>query len=208
MYLPPYNRVDDEAQIRAMVSGVGSAQFVTVDDDGFPSATLLPVLWEQDTVIAHMARANPQWRTITPGSPVLLIVSGPEAYISPSWYAAKYEHGRVVPTWNYSAVHLSGVVTVHQDADWLRTAVERLTVAHEQGRSEPWQVTDAPAPFIQGQLAGIVGLQVSLQRVQAKAKLSQNRSAADRRGVVEGLRNEPAIGAAPIADAMATELTD
>ena len=108
-----------------------------------------------------MARANPQWKAITADSPALLICSGPQAYISPSWYAAKAEHGRVVPTWNYSAVHLSGTVRVHEDRDWLRDVVTRLTGMHEDGRSEPWQPSDAPERYIEGQLAGIVGLEIT-----------------------------------------------
>jgi transcriptional regulator len=208
MYVPPFNALDDEAQIRAMVSAIASAQFVTTGDDGFPTATLLPILWEQHTVVAHIARANPQWRTLVDDSPVLLICAGPQAYISPSWYAAKYEHGRVVPTWNYSAVHLSGTVRVHHEPEWLHEAVERLTVEHEHSRAQPWQLTDAPGPYIQGQLAGIVGLEISVQRVEAKAKLSQNRSLADRRGVVDGLRAEEGAEAAAVADAMEADLAE
>lgn len=206
MYVPPANAVDDEAVVRAMVADIASAQFVTVGEDGFPTATLLPILWEQQTVIAHIAKANPQWRPLVDGSPVLLICEGPQAYISPSWYAAKYEHGKVVPTWNYSAVHLSGTVRVHHEADWLHNAVERLTVEHEHHRTQPWQLGDAPEPYIRGQLAGIVGLEITVARVEAKAKLSQNRSTADRRGVVDGLRGEVGPGASAVADAMKAAL--
>ena len=185
-----------------MVAAVGSAQFVTVGVDGFPVATLLPILWERATVIAHMARANPQWRDVERDAPALLICSGPEAYVSPSWYAAKAEHGRVVPTWNYSAVHITGTVRVHEDPDWLREAVTRLTTAHEADREHPWEITDAPAQYIRGQLAGIVGLEITVQRVEAKAKLSQNRSMADRLGVIKGLRSDRQRGATAVADAM------
>jgi transcriptional regulator len=198
MYVPPANRLDDDEAIRAHVAATSSAELVTVAPDGFPVSTLLPILWEGDTVIAHMARANPQWRTIGNGDPVLLICAGNQAYISPSWYAAKAEHGRVVPTWNYSAVHLTGTVRVHDDPDWLRVAVERLTSNHEAGRDQPWQVTDAPEPYIQGQLKGIVGIEVTVLRVEAKAKLSQNRSQADQAGVINGLR--------AVADAMESRL--
>ncbi|CAN5510670.1 FMN-binding negative transcriptional regulator [soil metagenome] len=200
MYVPPANRLDDEAAVRAMVAAVGTAEFVTVAEDGFPTSTLLPILWEGDTVIAHLARANPQWRALTEDSPALLICAGDQAYISPSWYAAKAEHGRVVPTWNYSAVHLTGTVRVHDDPEWCRTAVERLTVAHESDRAQPWQVTDAPAAYITGQLRGIVGIEVAVHRVEAKAKLSQNRSLDDRRGVVAGLRADGAVTMAETMD--------
>jgi transcriptional regulator len=206
MYIPSFNRIADDGVIRRFVSAARSAEFVTVDPDGIPVATLLPIMWDGGVVLAHMARANPQWKTITAGSPVLLICSGAEAYISPSWYAAKAEHGRVVPTWNYSAVHLSGTVRVHEDREWLRDAVTRLTGVHEDGRSEPWQPSDAPERYIDGQLAGIVGLEITVSRVEAKAKLSQNRSEADRRGVVAGLLAEKHYEAAEVAAAMEPDL--
>jgi transcriptional regulator len=188
MYTPPFNAVRDEDTIRAMVAACRTAWLITVDADGLPAAALLPVLWRDDVVIAHLAKANPQWRSITDGSPALLITGGAEAYISPSWYAAKAEHGKVVPTWNYSAVHLTGTVRVHHDNEWLRRAVTDLTNAHEAGREHRWQVSDAPDTYIDGQLNGIVGIEFTVTRVEGKAKLSQNRSEADRRGVVAGLR--------------------
>lgn len=202
MYIPSFNRIDDDGELRRFVAEARSAEFVTVDPEGVPTATLLPIMWHDDIVVAHMARANPQWKTIAPGSPALLICAGPQAYISPSWYASKAEHGRVVPTWNYSAVHLSGNVQVHQDREWLRDAVTRLTTVHEDGRSEPWRVSDPPARYIDGQLAGIVGLEITVTRVEGKAKLSQNRSEADRSGVVNGLRSEKHYEAAEVAAAM------
>jgi transcriptional regulator len=206
MYIPSFNRIDDESEIRRFVAHARSAEFVTVGPDGFPVATLLPIMWEDGTVLAHMARGNPQWKSITPGDPGLLICSGPEAYISPSWYAAKAEHGRVVPTWNYSAVHLSGTVVVHEDREWLRDVVTRLTATHEHGRAEPWQPTDAPEKYIDGQLGGIVGLEITVTRVEGKSKLSQNRSEADRRGVVAGLRDENHYEAGEVAAAMESNL--
>jgi transcriptional regulator len=206
MYIPSFNRIDDDGEIRRFVTAARSAEFVTVDADGVPVATLLPIMWDGATVVAHMARANPQWKTLAPDSPTLLICSGPQAYISPSWYAAKAEHGRVVPTWNYSAVHLSGTVRVHDDRDWLRDVVTRLTGVHEDVRSEPWHVSDAPERYIEGQLGGIVGLEVTVTRVEGKAKLSQNRSEADRRGVVKGLLAEELYEAAAVAGAMEPDL--
>jgi transcriptional regulator len=175
VYIPHFNAMDDPADVRAFVEAIGSAEIVTVGPDGTPLATLLPILWSADTqtVIAHMARANPHWREIGVDSPCLAIVAGPQAYISPSWYAAKAEHGRVVPTWNYSAVHLTGTVRVHDDPDWVRDAVTRLTDHHEQPREQPWAVTDAPPTFVDKNLKAIVGLEIAVERVEAKAKLSQ-----------------------------------
>jgi transcriptional regulator len=201
VYIPHFN-VMDEGAVRAFVESIGSAEIVTVGKDGVPLATLLPILWSTDgsTIIAHMARANAHWREIEPGSSCLAIVAGSQAYISPSWYAAKAEHGRVVPTWNYSAVHLTGTITVHDDPDWVRRAVSDLTDHHEQPRTEPWAVTDAPEKYVSGQLKAIVGLEMAVNRVEAKAKLSQNRSEADQAGVVAGLRAES--GDPAVADAM------
>jgi len=207
MYTPPFNVVGDESEIRAMVAAARTAWFVTVGPDGRPVATLLPILWRGDIVIAHMAKANEQWREVPDGSPALLIVTGPDAYISPTWYAAKAEHGKVVPTWNYSAVHLSGTARVIQDSAWLRGAVTELTETHEDGREHPWRVSDAPEPYLQAQLNGIVGIEFTVTSVEGKAKLSQNRSAADQRGVVAGLRAErlnpfDAANASAVADRM------
>lgn len=211
MYTPPFNAVPDEREIRAMVAAARTGWLVTVGPDGVPTATLLPIMWQDDVVIAHLAKANEQWRTITAGAPALLIISGPDAYISPTWYAAKAEHGKVVPTWNYSAVHLTGTVRVHHDSDWLRRAVTELTDTHEGGREHPWQVTDAPESYIDGQLRGIVGVEFSVTRVEGKAKLSQNRSAADQAGVIAGLRADrldphAAVAAAVVADDMEARL--
>lgn len=201
MYVPHFNAVEDESEIRRMVAAVGTAQLITVGGHGYPAATLLPVLWHGDRVIAHMARANDHWRSITPGSAALLVCTGADAYVSPSWYASKAEHGRVVPTWNYSAVHLSGRVTVHDDPDWVRAAVTALTETHEQPRPHPWAVSDAPEKYLAGQLRAIVGLEVTVERVEGKAKLSQNRSEADQDGVLAGLRAEGgARGTAVAAD--------
>jgi transcriptional regulator len=205
MYVPRFNTMEaDEA--RRLVAAVGSAQLITVAEDGYPAATLLPVLWDEDRLVFHMARANPHWRSIRPGSPALAVVSGAEAYVSPAWYPSKDEHGRVVPTWNYSAVHVTGRAEVHDDADWLRDAVTRLTDTHEQQRDAPWAVADAPDRYLDKQLRAIVGVELTIERVEAKAKLSQNRSDADRAGVVAGLAAEPGHSAHDVADAMRADL--
>ena len=202
MYVPHFNAMTDDPAIRQMVAEIGSAQLITVDADGYPLATLLPVLWTGDTVIAHMARANPHWKGIGAEEPVLLVVTGPQAYISPNWYASKAEHGKVVPTWNYSVVQITGRATVHDEADWVRGAVDELVERHEGHRESPWRSTDAPEKYIQGQLRAIVGVEISVERVEAKAKFSQNRSAADRAGVVSALLEEPSRDAAAVAEEM------
>ena len=204
MYVPRHFAVEDLEEIRGLVRDVHVGQLVTVGADGVPDASLLPVLWEGDEVVVHLARANEHWRRVVDGSPGLVVVTGPDAYITPRWYASKREHGRVVPTWNYSAVHLSGPVTVHDDPEWLRQAVTRLTDHHE-GRTadgERWHVDDAPTRFVDGQLRAIVGVSMVVTGVEAKAKLSQNKNAADFSGVVAGLRAEGGAREHAVADRM------
>jgi transcriptional regulator len=186
LYVPRFNAIDPD-DVRPFVHAVGTAQLVTVGEDGTPDATFLPVLWEGDRLVGHLARANAHWRRIVDGSPGLAIVTGADTYVSPSWYATKAEHGKVVPTWNYSVVHLRGAVTVHDDPAWVRGLVTRLTDRHEQPRAEPWAVTDAPADYVDKNLRPIVGVELVVASVEAKAKLSQNRSDADRAGVAAGL---------------------
>ena len=186
LYVPRFNAMDAD-DVRPFVHAVATAQLVTVGDDGMPDATFLPVLWEGDRLVGHLARANAHWRRIVDGSPALAIVTGPDAYVSPSWYATKAEHGKVVPTWNYSVVHLRGSVVVHDDPSWVRSLVTRLTERHESSRDEPWAVSDAPRDYIEKNLRPIVGVEVVVETFEAKAKLSQNRSAEDRAGVARGL---------------------
>lgn len=208
MYTPPFNLVEDEAELRAFVADVRAGWLVTNGQAAAPSATYLPVMWRDDTVIAHVAKANAHWREIRFETPALVIVTGPDAYVSPTWYAAKAEHGKVVPTWNYSAVHLTGLARVHHDPEWLRMAVEGLTNEHERRREAPWHVTDAPSAYIDGQLRGIVGVELTVSKVEGKAKLSQNRSRADREGVVTGLRQRGRADDLSVADQMASALDD
>lgn len=202
MYVPPFNVLAPGAA-RDLVRTIGAAELVTSGPQ-FPSATRMPVIWDQDRLLFHMAWANPHWRSIAEDMPALAIVTGPEAYISPSFYATKREHGRVVPTWNYSAVQFTGHVRVHHDMAWKLELVTRLTEVHEQDREQPWAVTDAPAAFVEQQLKAIVGIELRIAGVEAKAKLSQNRSEADRDGVVEGLRVTGRPRDAQVADDMAS----
>lgn len=208
MYTPPFNREDDVDELRRFVADVRAGWLVTSREGAAPAASFVPVVWDADTVVAHLAKANTHWSEIEEDGPALLIVTGPDAYVSPSWYAAKAEHGRVVPTWNYSAVHVTGTARVHHDPDWLLAAVTDLTRQHEGGRDRPWQVGDAPAPYVEAQLRGIVGVELTVTGVEGKAKLSQNRSRADREGVVEGLRADGRPGDLGVADAMAASLDE
>ncbi|MDR7253964.1 transcriptional regulator [Nocardioides sp. BE266] len=186
LYVPRFNVMEAD-DVRPFVEAVATAQLVTVGEDGLPDATFLPVLWEGDRLVGHVARANAHWRRIVDGSSALAIVTGPDSYITPTWYATKAEHGKVVPTWNYSVVHLRGRVVVHDDPEWVHALVTRLTDRHEADREERWHVTDAPDDYIAKNLRPIVGVEVVVESVEAKAKLSQNRSDEDRAGVAAGL---------------------
>ncbi|MGZ4541431.1 MAG: FMN-binding negative transcriptional regulator [Blastococcus sp.] len=213
MYVPHFHVLDDVDELARLVRATGSAELVTVGAGGYPAATRLPLIWDDDRLVFHMARANPHWQSIGDGAPGLAVVTGAEAYVSPAWYASKAEHGRVVPTWNYSAVHFTGRVTVHRDATWLRDAVTRLTDLHERTRDEPWAVTDAPGDYLDKQLRAIVGIEFAIEKVEGKAKLSQNKSAEDVAGVVDGLRREggdrkQAVAAAVAALATSSRETD
>jgi len=193
MYVPAHFAATDE-DVRELLANHGAADLVTATADGLV-ATLLPFVYDasRHALLGHVARNNDQWQRPVLGE-ALVIVRGPDAYISPSWYASKAEHGRVVPTWNYVTAHVHGTLTVHDDPEWVGDIVRRLTARHDT----TWSVDDAPPAFVAGQLRAIVGVEVAISRVEAKLKLSQNRSAADIDGVVTGLESDgdPATAAA------------
>jgi transcriptional regulator len=190
MYLPKHFRAD-EVQTHELLEGIRAADLITATDSGL-FATFLPLLYEPaagdlGSLLGHVARKNDHWRLRAVGES-MVIVHGPEGYISPGFYASKREHGRVVPTWNYITAHIRGELVVHDDPVWLEALVRRLTDRHESRRTEPWSVDDAPREYTEGQLLAIVGLELRITRIEAKAKLGQNRSGADVEGVIEGLR--------------------
>src|ERR1700761_1485165 len=207
MYIPAHFAADD-ATVHELLTRHGAADLITLTADGL-LATMLPFAYEpaagqRGALLGHVARNNDQWRKPAQGES-LAIVRGPDAYISPSWYAAKAEHGRVVPTWNYLTAHVYGTLVVHDDPAWVEDVVRRLTAKHEAarlaapGQRSPWSVDDAPRPFVEGQLRAIVGLELLITRVEAKAKLSQNRPVGDIAGIVDGLA---ARGEDPMATAV------
>ncbi len=190
MYVPAHFAADDAA-VHELLTHHGAADLVTATPVGL-LATLLPFVYdpavgERGALLGHLARNNEQWRQPVLGQ-ALVIVRGPDAYVSPGWYASKAEHGRVVPTWNYVTAHVHGQLVVHDDPAWVEALVRRLTGRHEAQSARPWSVDDAPAAFIAGQLRAIVGVELVISRVEAKAKLSQNRPAADVDGVIAGLQ--------------------
>jgi transcriptional regulator len=155
---------------------------------------------ERGTLRGHVARANPLAKGFDASVDVLAIFQGPHHYVTPAWYASKKEHGKVVPTWNYAVVHAYGPMRMINDADWLLEQVSTLTAQHEAAREQPWAVSDAPADFTQKMLKAIVGLEIPINRLQGKWKVSQNRPEADRKGVADGLRKEQTISALQMAD--------
>jgi len=190
MYTPPAFRDDDLESIRATIGAARLAHLVTSTPAGL-FATPLPLFLDESegehgALYGHLAKANPQWQS-EPLGDGLAIFMGPQAYVSPSWYATKQETGKVVPTWNYLAVEARGPVEFFHDADRLLALVTRLTGLHEGRRPAPWAVADAPADFIASQLRGIVGIRMVLTQLTGKRKMSQNRNEADRRGVRSGL---------------------
>ena len=187
MYLPAHFEQHDRAALHALVRDHPLATLIVGTSDG-PTADLIPLTLSDDARMlqGHVARANPLWRHAD-GARVLAVFSGPEAYVSPGWYASKREHGKVVPTWNYTMVQARGTLRAVQDAAWLRALVERLTAHHEAKQAAPWSVADAPDDFVQQMLRAIVGIEITLDALVGKWKVSQNRSAADRAGVAAGL---------------------
>jgi transcriptional regulator len=206
MYTPPAFREDDTHALHVLMRAARLCNFVTATAEG-PMATPLPLFLDESegefgTLYGHLARPNPQWQVPALGE-AMAIFMGPDAYVTPSWYAAKREHGKVVPTWNYVAVQASGPVEFFDDPARLREVVTRLTALHERPRAEAWAVSDAPEPFIAAQLRGIVGLRMPITRLVGKRKMSQNRSANDRSGVVAGLRQGERASDHVVADLVA-----
>lgn len=190
MYNPPAFAVDDVGEIHGMMRDWPLANFITATAEG-PMSTFLPMFLdptegERGVLYAHLAKANPQWKAPVLGDG-LAVFLGPDAYVTPSWYASKAEHGKVVPTWNYATVQARGPVEFFEDADRLLDVVTRLTSLHENGRKTPWSVGDAPEAFVAAQLRGIVGLRMPVASLSGKCKMSQNRNDADRLGVRAGL---------------------
>lgn len=197
MYVPEYYKPDD-ASVRELLLKHGAVDLITTTPTGL-RATMLPMIYVEPEangeagslglLLGHFARKNDHWRHPIVGE-AMAIVRGPDAYITPSWYATKREHGRVVPTWNYITAHVYGELLIHDDPAWVEQNVRQLAAKHESGRQPEWAVDDAPPPYITGQLRAIVGVELRITRVEAKFKLSQNRSDADVEGVIAGLADD------------------
>lgn len=195
MYTPAAFRQNDLAALHTEIQACRLATLISHGDDGL-LASHLPLLLRPEegpygTLYGHLARANPHCRLLAEGGAALVVFAGTDAYVSPSWYPAKAEHGKVVPTWNYIAVHAHGRAEVFDDAERLRALLGELTDRHEQLRPQPWAVVDAPRDYIDGMLRAIVGFALPIERLAGKWKLGQNRSEADRQGVRAGLDASP-----------------
>ena len=206
MYVPPHFLEDDKAALHRAIGETRLATLVTLGSEGM-EASHMPILLDAGegpygAIRGHLARANPQWRRAATETSALAMFLGPDAYVSPNWYATKRETGKVVPTWNYLAIHAYGRVEFFEDAERLRAIVTSLTQRHEGRREKPWAVSDAPEDYIQAQLRGIVGFRLPIDRLEGKWKLSQNRPEVDRRGVIEGLEGEGGALESTIAQRM------
>jgi len=198
MYIPRQFALSDE-ETDAALAHAGFAQLVTHTPSGL-MVTPLPLLYDKDrhSLVGHVSRANPHWHV--DGHESVAIFAGPQAYISPSFYATKAETGKVVPTWNYEVLNVYGGLVAHDDADWVLNLVTMLTNRHEQRRTQPWHVTDAPESYTLAQLRAIVGLELVISKVEGKAKMSQNQPERNRTGVVAGLKESAAPDDQLVAD--------
>ncbi|RFP16336.1 FMN-binding negative transcriptional regulator [Duganella sp. BJB475] len=200
MYLQPAF-AEDRLEVRhGLMHAYPLATLIVVDADGV-TADLIPFMLYADegssglgVLRAHVARANPLWRRLEAATQCLVVFQGPEAYISPSWYETKRTTHKVVPTWNYAMVQARGVAKAVDDPLWLRRLLDHLTARHESGLPQPWELDDAPADFMAATMKGIVGIEIPIDSLVGKWKVSQNRSAADQRGVVEGLQDGAMAG--------------
>lgn len=192
MYLPRHFESHDEAALAALLAAHPLAHLVHQGSDGALDADPLPLHFDaaQRRLCGHVARANPLWR-VASGQPVLAIFSGAQAYVSPNWYPSKATTHKAVPTWNYVVVHAHGTLQAHDDAAWLREFLPRLTARHEAAQPRPWSMADAPEDYLEQMMRAIVGIEITVTRLVAKVKASQNRSAEDRAGVAQALGTHP-----------------
>jgi transcriptional regulator len=206
LYNPPAFKVAEIDVLHDHIDRAGLVTLVSVGAEG-PLVSHLPLLLDRrqgnlGRLVGHLARPNPQLKQSDLSREAVAIFQGPDAYVSPTWYASKREHGRVVPTWNYAVVHARGRLTLFDDPDRLLAVVRRLTERHEAGIERPWSVNDAPKEFIAAQLKGIVGIELMITSLEGKHKLSQNRPAADQEGVIVGLKGRGDVGDRAVAEMM------
>ncbi|MBP6901529.1 MAG: FMN-binding negative transcriptional regulator [Burkholderiaceae bacterium] len=203
MYTPAYHALTDLGQMHAHIDDFALGAWVCTTEGGLVANHIPFVLDRQQgahgRLLGHVARANPVWQSLAQGAPSVVMFMGPQAYITPSWYPGKQRHGQVVPTWNYVTVHAHGMARAMQSPDWIRDLLERLTDAQESRRAAAWRLSDAPAGYIEKMLGAVVGIEITIERLEGRLKLSQDEHREDRLGTVEGLMQLPDAGAQALA---------
>lgn len=194
MYQPVHFIESDLPTLHALIRAHPLGLLISADADDL-QANPIPFLIDETagphgTLRAHVARANPQWQHLQNGAKALVVFQGSDAYVTPSWYETKKEHGKVVPTWNYVCVQVRGTVKIMDDPAWLHSQLTVLTAQHEGARPETWSIDDAPAPYIEMQKRAIIGIEMEIMEIAGKWKVSQNRGSADRAGVAAGLSQD------------------
>ena len=212
MYLPKDFKEERVPVMHEAMRRARLGTLITLGADGM-EASHIPMLVDPapapfGTLKGHIARANPQWRRATAGAQALAIFLGPDAYITPAWYETKRQSGKVVPTWNYVAIHAYGPLTFYENADRLLALVTALTETHEAGRAQPWAVSDAPKDYVAAMLKAIVGFELPIARLEGKWKMSQNRPATDRAGTIAGLTAEGGEKEVAVAEIVAKRSPD
>lgn len=210
LYNPPAFRETDLPALQAQIAASGLTTLVSVGAQG-PIVSNLPIVFDASTgpygvIAGHLARGNPQWRESNLSIPAIAVFMGADAYVSPGWYPSKQEHGKVVPTWNYSMIVARGRLEIFEDAETLRAQVETLTKRFEARFEKPWAVSDAPEDYVARQIKGIVGIRLHIESLEGKAKLNQNKTAADQEGVAAGLSPSPRAADREVAEAMRERL--
>ena len=206
MYTEPFFREERVDVLHEVMQSIGLVSLISMGREGL-DASHVPVVvnmeeGDKGTIHGHLFRGNDQWKKADVHIPVLVIFSGPETYVSPSWYESKKKTPNVVPTWNYVAIHAYGKINFYDDRDRLLSMIAKLTDRHEQGRSTPWSVTDAKEEYIEKLLKGVIGFEIPIERLDGKFKLSQNKNEADRLGVVQGLQADGVSSALDVAEMM------
>ena len=218
MYMPKYHALTELDAMQAHIDRHPLGAWVCLaDGEAHGSSGLvanhIPFFLDrthgaQGRLIGHVSRANPVWRQLVGGTPSVVMFMGPQAYITPTWYPGKQEHGKVVPTWNYVTVHAHGVMRAVEDPDWMLNMLHRLTDAQEATRSKPWKVSDAPDEYVRKKLRAIVGIELTIVRLEGRMKVSQDEDLADRHGTAEGLMEEKDSQAQEIAALLLRKIQD
>jgi transcriptional regulator len=209
MFLPDHFRLEDAAEMHALMRARPFAALVSMTPSGLYGTHLPTVLKDEGsfgTIECHLARANPHWKELAKGEEAMMIFQGPDGYITPNWYATKAQTGKAVPTWNYAIVHAYGRPAIMNDKDWLKRHVTELSDQQERTEAHPWKVSDAPESYIDVMLRGIVGFRFEIARLEGKWKMSQNREPQDRLGVIDGLKARATADDLEIAEKVAAKI--